>query len=104
MCHHNVRICVWVVLWLIVIGSKAVVSKLSSQLMDLDDDLILSSSEVHNLAVLLDSTLSFNDHIGKVVKTAFFHLFVISLVFDPLSVSRMLKPLYMLCYVTIRLL
>ncbi len=41
MCHHNVRICVWVVLWLIVIGSKAVVSKLSSQLMDLDGDLIL---------------------------------------------------------------
>ncbi len=58
----------------ILIGSKAVVSKHSSQLMDLDGDLIMPSTKVHNLGVLIDSTLSFNDHIGKVVKTAFFHL------------------------------
>ncbi len=58
----------------ILIGSKAVVSKLSGQLMDLDGDLIMPSTKVRNLGVLIDSTLSFNDHIGKVVKTAFFHL------------------------------
>ncbi len=50
----------------ILIGSKAVVSKHSSQLMDLDGDLIMPSTKVSNLGALIDSTLSFNDHIGKV--------------------------------------
>ncbi len=69
----------------ILIGSKAVVSKHSSQLMDLDGDLIMPSTKVHNLGVLIDSTLSFNDHIGKVVKTAFFHLRNISCIQSSLS-------------------
>ncbi len=47
----------------ILIGSKAVVSKQSSQLMDLDGDLIMPSTKVCNLDVLIDSTLSFNDHV-----------------------------------------
>ncbi len=42
--------------------------------MDLDGDLIMPSTKVCNIGVLIDFTLSFNDHIGKVVKTAFFHL------------------------------
>ncbi len=67
------------------IGSKAVVSKYSSQLMDLDGDLIMPSTKVCNLGVLIDSTLSFNDHIGKVVKTAFFHLRNISRIQSSLS-------------------
>ncbi len=73
---------------------KAVVYKHSSQLMDLDGDLIMPSTKVHNLGVLIDSTLSFNDHIGKVLRQLF-SIYVISLVFDPLSVSRMLKLLFM---------
>ncbi len=69
----------------ILIGSKAVVSKLSGQLMDLDGDLIMPSTKVRNLGVLIDSTLSFNDHIGKVVKTAFFHLRNIACIRSSLS-------------------
>ncbi len=56
--------------------------------MDLDGDLIMQSTKVRNLVVLIDSTLSYNDHIGK---DSFFSIYVISLVFDPLSVSMMLK-------------
>ncbi len=67
------------------IGSKVVVSKYSSQLMDLDGDLIMPSTKVCNLGVLIDFTLSFNDHIGKVVKTAFFHLRNISRIQSSLS-------------------
>ncbi len=58
----------------ILIGSKAVASKHFSQLMDLDGDLIMPSTKVRNLGVLIDFTLSFNNHFGKVVNTAFFHL------------------------------
>lgn len=71
----------------ILIGSKAVVLKLSCQLMELDGDLIVPSSKVRNLGVLIDLTFD---------------------IFDPLSVSRMLKLLYMpyyCCYtISIRLL
>ncbi len=66
----------------ILIGSKAVVSKFSGQLMDLGGDLTMLSMTVRNLG---DSTLSFNDHIGKVVKTAFFHLHNISRIRSSLS-------------------
>ncbi len=69
----------------ILIVSKAVVSKHSSQLMDLDVDLIMASTKARNLGVLIDSTLSFNDHIGNVVKTAFFHLRIISRIRSSLS-------------------
>ncbi len=58
----------------ILIGSKAVASKHFSQLMDLDGDLIMPSTKVRNLGVLIDFTLSFNHHFGKVVNTAFFDL------------------------------
>ncbi len=64
---------------------KAVVSKRSGQPMDLDGDLIMPSTKVRNIGVLIDSTLSFNDHIGKVVKTAFFHLRNISRIRSSLS-------------------
>ncbi len=53
--------------------------------MDLDGDLIMPSTKVCNLGVLVDSTFSFNDHIGKVVKTAFFHLCNISRIRSSLS-------------------
>ncbi len=53
--------------------------------MDLDGDLIMPSTKVRNIGVLIDSTLSFNDHIGKVVKTAFFHLRNISRIRSSLS-------------------
>jgi len=64
----------------ILIGSKSVVCKM-------DDYLIMPSTTVRNLGVLIDSTLLFNDDIGKVVKTAFFYTYVISLIFDLLLVS-----------------
>jgi len=67
------------------IGSKSVVSKFSGQQINLDGDLIMPSTTVRNLGVILDSTLSFNDHISKVVKTAFFHLRNISRIRSSLS-------------------
>ncbi len=45
------------------------------------------SSTVKNLGVILDSNLSFENHISNVTKTAFFHLRNISKLWNMLSVS-----------------
>ncbi len=87
----------------ILIGSKAVVSKHSSQLMNLDVIWLCPPLKftilVFSLIPLFHSTITLVKW-----KRQLFSIYVISLVIYPLSVSRMLKMLYMLCYVTIRLL
>ncbi len=51
------------------------------------DGCTVSSSTVKNLGVILDSNLSFENHISHVTKTAFFHLRNISKLRNMLSVS-----------------
>ncbi len=47
----------------------------------------VTSSTVKNLGVILDSNLSFENHISNVTKTAFFHLRNIAKLWNMLSVS-----------------
>ncbi len=51
------------------------------------DGCTVTSSTVKNLGVILDSNLSFENHISNVTKTAFFHLRNISKLRNMLSVS-----------------
>ncbi len=51
------------------------------------DGCTVTSSTVKNLGVILDSNLSFENHISNVTKTAFFHLRNIAKLRSMLSVS-----------------
>ncbi len=51
------------------------------------DGCTVTSSTVKNLGVILDSKLSFENHISNVTKTAFFHLRNIAKLRNMLSVS-----------------
>ncbi len=55
------------------------------------DGCTVTSSTVKNLGVILDSNLSFENHISNVTKTAFFHLRNISKLWNMLSVSDVEK-------------
>ncbi len=64
--------------------------KNSTQIMDHNlklDGCTVTSSTVKNLGVILDSNLSFENHISHVKKTAFFHLRNIAKLRNMLSVS-----------------
>ena len=57
-----------------VVAPKALLRKVGDLLLQVDGCSISPSSEVRNLGVILDSTLSFQSHIKSVTKSAFFHL------------------------------
>ena len=59
---------------LVVVASKALLQRVGELLLDVDGCTISPSTEVHNLGVILDSTLSFQLHIKSIIKSAFYHL------------------------------
>ncbi|XP_041658863.1 uncharacterized protein LOC121519853, partial [Cheilinus undulatus] len=59
---------------LMVVAPKALLQKVGDLMLDVDRTSICPSSEVRNLGVILDSTLSFQSHIKSVTKSAFYHL------------------------------
>ncbi|XP_041638364.1 uncharacterized protein LOC121506616, partial [Cheilinus undulatus] len=59
---------------LMVVAPKALLQKVGDLMLDVDGTSICPSSEVRNLGVILDSTLSFQSHIKSVTKSAFYHL------------------------------
>ena len=59
---------------LMVVASKALLQKVGDLLLDVDGCTISPSTEVRNLGVILDSTLSFQSHIKSITKSAFYHL------------------------------
>ncbi len=65
------------------------------------DRCTVTSSTVKNLGVILDSDLSFENHISNVTKTAFFHLRNIAKLWNMLSVSDAEKLIH--AFVTSRL-
>ena len=56
-----------------VMASKVLLQKVGDLLLDMDGFFISPSTEVCNLGVILDSTLSFQ-HIKSITKSAFYHL------------------------------
>ncbi len=71
--------------------------KNSTQIMDHNlklDGCTVTSSTVKNLGVILDSNLSFENHISHVKKTAFIHLINIAKLRNMLSVSDAEKLVY----------
>ncbi len=69
---------------ILLIGPKNSTQNLLDYNLQLDG---CTSSTVRNLGVILDSNLSFENHISHVTKTAFFHLRNISKLRNMLSVS-----------------
>ncbi len=71
---------------LLLIGPKNSTQNLLDYNLQLDGCTVTSST-VKNLGVILDSNLSFENHISNITKTAFFHLRNISKLRNMLSVS-----------------
>ncbi|KAI5623477.1 hypothetical protein C0J50_17264, partial [Silurus asotus] len=59
---------------ILLIGPKTSIQKLQHLNLHLDRCSVTTGSTVKDLRVILDSNLSFNNHINQVTKTAFFHL------------------------------
>ena len=59
---------------LMVMASKVLLQKVGDLLLDVDGCTISPSTEVRNLGVILDSTLSFQSHIKSIIKSALYHL------------------------------
>ncbi|XP_037636652.1 uncharacterized protein LOC119494669 [Sebastes umbrosus] len=59
---------------LMVVAPKALLQKVGDLHLDVDGCSFSPSSEVRNLGVILDPTLSFQSHIRFITKSAFFHL------------------------------
>ncbi|XP_074505684.1 uncharacterized protein LOC141775842 [Sebastes fasciatus] len=59
---------------LMVVAPKALLRKVGDLHLDVDGCSFSPSSEVRNLGVILDPTLSFQSHIRSITKSAFFHL------------------------------
>lgn len=72
---------------LMLMAPRALLRKIGDFILQIDGCSISPSSEVRNLGVILDSTLSFQTHIKSVTKSAFFHLKNISRLRPSLSDS-----------------
>ena len=72
---------------LMVVAPKALLRKVGDLHLDVDGCSFSPSSEVRNLGVILDPTLSFQSHIRFITKSAFFHLKNISRLRQSLSDS-----------------
>ncbi|XP_037652407.1 uncharacterized protein LOC119504385 [Sebastes umbrosus] len=72
---------------LMVVAPKALLRKVGDLHLDIDGCSFSPSSEVRNLGVILDPTLSFQSHIRFITKSAFFHLKNISRLRQSLSDS-----------------
>ena len=59
---------------LMVVASNALLQKVGDLLLNVDSCTISPSTEIRNLGVILDSTLSFQSHIKSITKSAFYHL------------------------------
>lgn len=59
---------------LLLIGTPSILSKNTISSISIVDDVIPVSKKVKSLGVILDSTLSFSNHINNISRTAFFHL------------------------------
>ncbi|KAI5102046.1 hypothetical protein C0J45_7398, partial [Silurus meridionalis] len=72
---------------ILLIGPKTSIRKLQHLNLHLDGCSVTTSSTVKDLGVILDSDLSFKNHINQVTKTVFFHLRNISKLRNMLSIS-----------------
>ncbi|KAF7695177.1 hypothetical protein C0J45_2270, partial [Silurus meridionalis] len=72
---------------ILLIGPKNSIQKLKHLNLHLDGCSVTTGSMVKDLGVILDSNLSFKNHINQVTKTAFFHLRNISKLRNMLSIS-----------------
>ncbi|KAI5100987.1 hypothetical protein C0J45_9973, partial [Silurus meridionalis] len=72
---------------ILLIGPKTGIQMLQHLNLHLDGCSVTTSSTVKDLGVILDSDLSFKNHINQVTKTAFFHLRNISKLRNMLSIS-----------------
>uniref|UniRef100_A0A671VP79 Reverse transcriptase domain-containing protein n=1 Tax=Sparus aurata TaxID=8175 RepID=A0A671VP79_SPAAU len=70
---------------LMIVASKALLHKVGDLLLDVGGCSISPSTEVRNLGVILDSTLSFQSHIKSITKSDFYHLKNISRPWPSLS-------------------
>lgn len=71
----------------IVIATPTLLKKLNNTQFSIPGYFTTTSSEVKNLGVIFDSTLSFDSHIKLITKTAFFHLKTISRLHPFLSLT-----------------
>ena len=71
----------------LLIGPKTCTQNLSDYNLHLEGCTVTPSSTVKDLGVILDSNLSFENHISYVTKTAFFHLRNIAKIRNMLSIS-----------------
>ncbi|KAI5607960.1 hypothetical protein C0J50_6957, partial [Silurus asotus] len=72
---------------ILLIGPKTSIQTLQHLNLHLDGCSVNTSSTIKDLGVILDSDLSFKNHINQVTKTAFFHLRNISKLRNMLSIS-----------------
>ncbi|KAF7698006.1 hypothetical protein HF521_004516 [Silurus meridionalis] len=72
---------------ILLIGPKTSTQKLQHFNLHLDRWSVTTSSTVKDLGVILDSNLSFENHINHVTKTAFFHPRNIAKLRNMLSIS-----------------